>query len=63
MSNGSVVEWLSRTHWQRWLTWDVFIFVVYELRDFFFVTFGTKLDHLWSSVLQIDDGSKTQDHA
>lgn len=30
-------------HWQRWLIWGIFIFVVYELRDFFFVAFTTFL--------------------
>ncbi|MDH3717060.1 MAG: hypothetical protein OES79_02955, partial [Planctomycetota bacterium] len=43
MSNDSITEWLSRKHWQRWLIWALFIFVVYELRDFFFVAFITFL--------------------
>ncbi|MEW4489512.1 AI-2E family transporter [Thalassoglobus sp. JC818] len=43
MSDDSVANFLSRTHWQRWVIWGLFIFLVYELRDFFFIAFVTFL--------------------
>ncbi|TWU29664.1 AI-2E family transporter [Bythopirellula polymerisocia] len=43
MSDGSIATWLSRNHWQKWLIWALFIFLAYELRDFFFVAFVTFL--------------------
>ena len=43
MSDSSIATWFSRNHWQRWLIWAIFIFLAYELRDFFFVAFVTFL--------------------
>lgn len=43
MSGNSTIDWLERMHWQRWVAWTVFLFLVYELRDFFFLAFVTFL--------------------